>query len=354
MGYVIMKKGITPVIAIVLLLMITIAIIGLAFAFFTGFFSTVTDDTGQGVEDIVSDFQRGIRLESVTVDAIYLRNTGASPISGADLYIYLNDEQIEFTLDNDIEAGDVGTLTVSEPLADTDTVRVNYGILKDSIKIELDIEKGLIAHYKFDNNARDNIGGNHGMVVGSVPYVSDAERGAVASFGDGNYIDLGNPSDFEFITGRPDLSITAWVKANSFAQYKGFITNSENGQHDGGVKFGIGYGSSSEGTVRVDWEDDTSLQNSYTSIASSFNVPNKWYHVVITASSEELKIYLDGDQSGIPGSVTNDLGTQVASWKIGTNYGAYEDSYSWNGYIDDVRFYNRVLSAGEVKTLFLE
>ena len=40
---------------------------------------------------------------------------------------------------------------------------------------------------------------------------------------DGNYIDLGNPSDFDFIIGRPDVSVSAWVKANLFAKLSALL-----------------------------------------------------------------------------------------------------------------------------------
>ena len=67
-----MRKGITPVIAVVLLLMITIAIIGFAFAFFTGMFDGIMGDVGESIEKTTSNFGKQLKIESGTINTIYL------------------------------------------------------------------------------------------------------------------------------------------------------------------------------------------------------------------------------------------------------------------------------------------
>ena len=263
---------------------------------------------------------------------------------------------------NDIEEGNVGILTITEPLSDKDKIKVSYGLIGDSIRVELDLEKSLVAYYKFDSNARDDVGGNHGTPVGDVTYVNDADRGMVASFdGYADYIDLGFPDDFDYITGMPGngnaLTVTAWVKANSFAgtNYKGIITNSVSGANNADIRFALmHYDVNSVNSLRIDWGDTTG-KDSYRTVDNSFDQLDKWYHIAVTVSSGgEIKLYLDGNQNGIIGTTTRDLPESTKSWRIGTNYGAVDDiepEYSWNGYIDEVRFYKRVLSPVEIKIL---
>jgi hypothetical protein len=79
---------------------------------------------------------------------------------------------------------------------------------------------------------------------------------------------------------------------------------------------------------------------------------NKWWHVVVVlngTSSANWKLYINGsDNTG----VHPDSGTYYepsSSGSIGSNHGgAY-----FNGVIDDVRIYNRALSATEVATLYV-
>ena len=67
-----MMRGITPVISVILLLIITVAIMGLAYGFISGFFGTVT-----GKAAIVSG-QSSCSSGAVN---IYIRNAGTGPIS---------------------------------------------------------------------------------------------------------------------------------------------------------------------------------------------------------------------------------------------------------------------------------
>lgn len=75
-----------------------------------------------------------------------------------------------------------------------------------------------------------------------------------------------------------------------------------------------------------------------------------WYHVAMTVneSTNEFKLYLDGAQIGSTATITKALreyGTAV--YRIGGN-----TTYSSYGLVDDVRVYNRVLTATEILNLY--
>jgi hypothetical protein len=89
--------------------------------------------------------------------------------------------------------------------------------------------------------------------------------------------------------------------------------------------------------------------------------PGQWYNVVgvVDKGAGTVKLYVNGvsddwagdpDSSFTPGAAARDYGT--TDWKIGIA-GPGFSTYRWaaNGVIDDVRFYNRALSADEVQTL---
>ena len=92
------KKGITPIIAIVLLLMITVAVAGTV-SFWLG---SVQEGAQSEIEDstdiITSQTQQGVSIQFVTCDAtndlvtIVVRNSGTRPIETGDVALSISDE----------------------------------------------------------------------------------------------------------------------------------------------------------------------------------------------------------------------------------------------------------------------
>lgn len=74
---------------------------------------------------------------------------------------------------------------------------------------------------------------------------------------------------------------------------------------------------------------------------------NTWYHIAVTYNSGSVTYYLNGAQNG----------TASYSYTVPTGLTKYiglffSGAYPWNGKIDDVRFYNRALSATEIKSIY--
>jgi flagellin-like protein len=82
-----MQRGITPVIAVILLLLVTIAITGFAFLFF----SRIASTSGRQIENETQYFvqQSGVRfaIESVGDNTAYIRNLGTSDIVNPAVYV---------------------------------------------------------------------------------------------------------------------------------------------------------------------------------------------------------------------------------------------------------------------------
>ena len=79
------------------------------------------------------------------------------------------------------------------------------------------ITDGLVAAYEFNGNADDLINGNHGVVHGATLTTGrfGITNSAYSFDGNGDYIDLGNPSIFDFGTGNFSINIWANSSANS-------------------------------------------------------------------------------------------------------------------------------------------
>jgi hypothetical protein len=87
----------------------------------------------------------------------------------------------------------------------------------------------------------------------------------------------------------------------------------------------------------------------------------KWHHVAgVVDQSESAKsvtLYVDGKESErrtrADGLKTRDYGKDNQTWKIGIGNVDRDEDYRWaaDGWIDEVRIYNRALSAEEIKQL---
>jgi hypothetical protein len=135
-----------------------------------------------------------------------------------------------------------------------------------------------------------------------------------------------------------DITISAWIKAGGWG--------------DGGIGTILGKLNSfvfaiDDGTIGVDtlifndgdeWEAAT---------ASGITL-GTWYFVTVTSNSTTVTFYINGVQAG-SNVGTHTLGSTNNNVQIGKH-----DSSLWefNGAIDEVRMYNRVLSAAEVKQLY--
>ena len=92
----------------------------------------------------------------------------------------------------------------------------------------------------------------------------------------------------------------------------------------------------------------------YSVVADSTANIGQWYHVVGTYSSStnDMKIYIDGELSNTVNVVAGAIDTNNQPLQIGRHQ--FQTTTLFNGAIDDVRIYNRTLTAQEVKELYQE
>jgi len=84
-------------------------------------------------------------------------------------------------------------------------------------------------------------------------------------------------------------------------------------------------------------------------VTSGINTQNKWFHFALTlSSSNTLEFYVDAVSQGSVSSSGISGGTAVTT--IGSQSG--DTGRNFLGYIDDVRFYNTVLSASQITNIY--
>ena len=197
---------------------------------------------------------------------------------------------------------------------------------------------GLVAHYKFDQDATDSSGyNNHGTLFGNPPWATGKIGDAVEFDGRHDYVDCGNDPSLD-ITG--EITISAWIypTGSGVSTYPRIVDKSDGaGYADAGYKV---YLRSEENYILT-------LSAGGTGIYSSSSVVlNTWNYVAFITAGTQWKFFLNGvweqwDESTLPSSSSNPL--FIGNSPVGDRH--------FIGIIDDVRFYNRVLTPAEIAWL---
>jgi hypothetical protein len=215
------------------------------------------------------------------------------------------------------------------------------------------VENGLSARFTFnDGTGKDELGFNYAILRGGMPAEDRFGNQDHAIFLQGNpdsYINLGTSSNLKPMSG----SYSLWVKIDQ-AILKG--TGIENNPilltrfHDG---------PDFNEAVSINYHFNLRKLNTNTSSAKKqlYVYPvnttylRKWYHIVVTYDHDYLCFYLDGK---LQGKVEKGFDTKFLegdSVVIGTVQSTRNKRF-FQGVIDDVSVYDRVLSPQEVLELF--
>ena len=188
--------------------------------------------------------------------------------------------------------------------------------------------------------------GNNVVMVGNPSLNASGRFGSALSFnGINNYIDMLNQSNFAFTRSQP-FTISAWVK-----------TGAANGDiFSKGSLWQPGYDLLLINS-NLGFYIDGTFSGGIIAIGTAAPNDNQWHHITATYDGSLVpsgqKIYIDGTDSS---AATIDNG--VLSVDPVNNYDAligYSPGWNYylNGSIDEVRVWNRSLSASQVKQQYL-
>ncbi|MHC4148287.1 MAG: LamG domain-containing protein, partial [Planctomycetota bacterium] len=207
---------------------------------------------------------------------------------------------------------------------------------------------GPIAHWKFDEGAGttayDSAGDNDGAIYGAT-WTGGQIGGALSFDGVDDYVDVGDRPSLDF--GAADsFTISAWIRCIGAGQQS--IVGKRD--HDGnawqeGYRFEIYL---NKLYFVIEDTSDVGVE-----IFGNSAVGGDWHHVVACRDTVEdkLYVYVDGGSDATPV-----VDTTIASlsgnepFTIGRSHGGIH----FDGTIDDVRVYNRALSAEEIEELYTE
>ncbi|MEL6557068.1 MAG: LamG-like jellyroll fold domain-containing protein [Bacteroidota bacterium] len=202
----------------------------------------------------------------------------------------------------------------------------------------------LIAQYKLDGNANDESGNYNGTGINGINLnYLDSERGTVASFdGNNDYIDLPDMT----IDLTEGFSFTGWLYWNGINNHERvFDFGNGDGQND---IFLTRNGTSNKLTLAVYKDGSRVLVED-----ADFIEPNDWIHVGVTIDANGSAVIYKNGQVAATGNVNLPIGNIT---RVNNRLGRVQsDNYnSFNGKMDEVKFYNSALSQNEITDSFLE
>jgi len=179
--------------------------------------------------------------------------------------------------------------------------------------------------------------GNNGTITGANPTIGKV--GQALNFDGSDYINVGNDASLNITDA---ITVSLWVKPNSSSGQQGLVSDS------------AGWSNHFHMYLR----DGADAQYAWgISNAEYFRTGNmkvgEWQHIVGTYSevTSEAFLYVDGE-SIASGNWTGEIVTTINDLYLGRAPGIAVP-VTLNGSIDEVRIYDRALSADEVKQLYL-
>ena len=140
-----------------------------------------------------------------------------------------------------------------------------------------------------------------------------------------------------------ELTIALWYRPTPFNKYARLIGKGSNTTETFGIY------------IEQFSPDQYMIYTSYDGFFSGgggYSLNNKWNFIVYTFSSENSTVYLGGELSSFTYAIYKPLLNNTEPLVLGEQINPTSLRYPFNGSIDDVRIYNRVLNQTEVNSLY--
>ncbi|MFM6924667.1 MAG: LamG domain-containing protein [Ferruginibacter sp.] len=230
--------------------------------------------------------------------------------------------------------------------------------LSEFCTAQVNLDKGLQAYYPFNGNANDESGNNNNPIFNNATITSDRFGNANSAYhfnGVYQYMRIANKPSINF---KNEITLSVWVRPTGF--YHGIchasqlISKGGGNYNDGNYALRYDDALFTEGRGCDGGKCDTLHQNFRGTgtvlkpYGGEFIKKNKWYNVLYTNDGKTAKLY-----------VNCELKYTVAFPETFTNnedlfFGKSDDDlfpFWLNGDLDDIRIYNRALTATEITAL---
>ncbi len=211
---------------------------------------------------------------------------------------------------------------------------------------QVNLERGLVSYYNFDEDTNDQVGKNHGKNSGAKLEEGRCGDMAYSFNGYQDYIDCGN--DRSLNGNWNGLTLSVWVRPDEISELQlatimakwAFDTDKDH--------FGLWLNSSYKVIMAVS-SPGTMENGIFSKTALSYDT---WHHIVATwIRNGEIRIYIDGKLDKIGKQTGRYINVRSPlSLKLGRQLNGRSRPYK--GWMDEVRIYKRAIYDQEVQVLY--
>jgi hypothetical protein len=203
---------------------------------------------------------------------------------------------------------------------------------------------GLVGHWEFDEGegsiAYDSAGDNDGTLVNGPAWTTGILDGALSFDGSDDYVEVDDSATLDITS---EITIVAWVKRDATGIRHDIVAKNTNvGPYNGYL---LVLNESNRISLSL------TISNSWEQCQGGSVDDTNWHHLAGTFDGNEMVAYIDGSpvaQNTASGSIAvndNNLYIGRSDPTAALNF--------FDGKLDDVRIYDRALSAEEVKHAYL-
>ncbi|MBC8230000.1 LamG domain-containing protein [bacterium] len=204
-----------------------------------------------------------------------------------------------------------------------------------------DFTEGLVLYLPFDEGAgdaaKDLSGNGHDGVIDGPDWV-DGKFGKALKFngdGSGTFVTVESTDKLNV----NEMTFMAWINAEHWDGTRQIVGKSVHGGCAGRTQYGL---FSEGGTFRLRFETEGGRADID---APEIPAIGEWVHVAFTNDGTTAKIFINGEEV-VAGDMLGTLNANDDPWRIGQD--CERENYIFAGLIDDVRLWNRALSANEI------
>jgi hypothetical protein len=227
-----------------------------------------------------------------------------------------------------------------------------YGLKETNSFKHLSLDDGLVGYWRFDEtsgtSAHDSSRqGEDGILNGgstystNVPALRFTNERSLDFNGTNAYVRVPVPFAGALNVAGNNITMSAWIKLNALNDYGGLIAKTEGSSY-------WEYSMILNSNGRIGFYSGDTTPNGLSS-SGTISDTTSWHHVAFTRLGSIARFYIDGNLSG-SSTLTGLWPVRFNDVEIGRD-GGWGASANFKGLIDEVRIYERALSASEIAAL---
>lgn len=220
------------------------------------------------------------------------------------------------------------------------------------------INEGLIGYWQFDeqdgSTILDRSGNfNHGIIINASRSEGKYGKSISLTGRDDSHVSIPGSPSLNALTNQ--ITVTAWAFPNILPEGFKVIVSRQVGELLHPDQFYLGFGPE-DGVMHYKWHLGTDDSGNLLEgdIYSGTPDSNRWIHLAGTYDGSTMRLYVDGVQIG-ERSLTGNIRVDNNAITIGGEENGSAPQIvdgEFEGLIDEVRIYDRVLSQTEISTIF--